>query len=354
MTVHLAGARVIIIGAGVAGACAAVTLQESGARCVLIDPSPIGENASGIAAGMLAPAFESALDPASRGGFELLREARDLWPSMVGEGLLHRAGAIWIGDERSLRLTEGALRREGAVAERLSTTEARSLAPMLRAVQGAVFTPEDWRLETGAALRLLETRFYQAGGELLRARVHDVEPFAASTANGRLEADAVILCAGWESRAWSAVAPELASLEPVKGERVRFPSAPLEGAPIIRTAAGYVSPSAEGAVAGATMISGVADRRTTRASDAFAGLARELFPRLEHAPYEAAAGVRAATPDGLPLVGRSRSGLWLSTGFRRNGWTLAPLAARLIAATLAGADPGRWAEALRPDRVLVS
>jgi len=37
----------------------------------------------GVAAGMLAPAFESALDPSSFGHFALLRTARDLWPDFA-------------------------------------------------------------------------------------------------------------------------------------------------------------------------------------------------------------------------------------------------------------------------------
>jgi glycine oxidase len=42
--------------------------------------------------------------------------------------------------------------------------------------------------------------------------------------------------------------------------------------------------------------------------------------------------VRAATPDGLPLAGPSRSdpSIILAVGARRNGWLLAPLVAGMV------------------------
>jgi glycine oxidase len=52
-------------------------------------------------------------------------------------------------------------------------------------------------------------------------------------------------------------------------------------------------------------------------------------------------GVRASTPDGLPLVGWSATpGVMLAVGARRNGWLLAPLVADLVAAYLKGDNPG--------------
>jgi glycine oxidase len=66
-----------------------------------------------------------------------------------------------------------------------------------------------------------------------------------------------------------------------------------------------------------------------------------LCPALAEARMTTEVGVRAATPDGLPLVGWSTSpGVLLAVGARRNGWLLAPLVADLVAAYLTGKDPG--------------
>ncbi|MBJ7413414.1 MAG: D-amino-acid oxidase, partial [Phenylobacterium sp.] len=64
-----------------------------------------------------------------------------------------------------------------------------------------------------------------------------------------------------------------------------------------------------------------------------------------------AAGVRAATPDGLPMGGPGRApGVMLAVGPRRNGWLLAPLVAQTIAACVTGRDPGSFAARLDPAR----
>ena len=86
---------------------------------------------------------------------------------------------------------------------------------------------------------------------------------------------------------------------------------------------------------------------TRRQRDAAVALAPELAPLA----YRGEAGVRAGTPDGWPLIGRSATpGVFLVTGARRNGWLLAPLVAEVVAAYVGGRDPGPWAPLLHPRR----
>ena len=74
-------------------------------------------------------------------------------------------------------------------------------------------------------------------------------------------------------------------------------------------------------------------------------------PTLASQAVSARVGIRAATPDALPMVGPcSRPDLFLATGLRRNGWLLAPLVAGMIADYLAGRDPGPYARRLDPQR----
>jgi glycine oxidase len=76
-----------------------------------------------------------------------------------------------------------------------------------------------------------------------------------------------------------------------------------------------------------------------------------LFPGLAEATFGLAAGVRAATPDGLSLVGFSRAPkVILATGARRNGWLLAPLVAQVVTACVTGGEAGPYARRLDPDR----
>ena len=95
---ELKGLRVVVGGAGAIGSVLAVQLARQGAQVVLADPAAIGANASGVAAGMLAPAFETLLDSTTAGLYPLLRAARDAWPALVealpGAPALDRSGAM--------------------------------------------------------------------------------------------------------------------------------------------------------------------------------------------------------------------------------------------------------------------
>lgn len=63
-------------------------------------------------------------------------------------------------------------------------------------------------------------------------------------------------------------------------------------------------------------------------------------------------GVRAATPDGLPLIGPhpTRAGLWLALGHEGLGVTTAPATAALLTALMTNATPPLAAAPFAPSR----
>lgn len=345
----LQGARVEVVGAGVVGLCVALELRRRGAEVLLIDEDR-GPNASLVAAGMIAPAFEAVLDDPHPGRLPLLRFARDLWPELAdGRVVVRREGAmVAVRSDADLARVLGAARREGVLCEVLSAAAARARQPRLSPeLAGAVFSPEDWRVEAAGALRVLAQTFADLGGRRRTGRIHGPRHAAPES-----RADVRVICAGWGSRALATLAPELEHLRPIKGQLIRFPGAePREGAAVRDAQGGYLVPSTAGVLVGASMEEGRYDPVPSQeVQDGLRGEAARLMPHLADLPAIGAVGVRAATPDGLPLVGRSRSGAMLATGFRRNGWLLAPLAARIVAEQLAGESPGPWAEAMRPGR----
>lgn len=353
--------HVAVIGAGVLGLSVAAELSRRGARCTVIDPSPLGDNASGVSAGMLAPAFEGAEARAGAQTFALLQDARDLWPAFacaVGADPPDRSGAAFVPDDaEALQQMALALERQGAATKRLDDAAVERLQPgLVSGGCGGLFTPEDWRLDPGPLLQALAAAIVAAGGRLLRVRANGLASDRVELGREVLSIDAAVVCAGFDSEAFSAAVPEVSILRPVKGQRLRFTGAGPRSGAVVRSERGYVVPSADGAIAGATMEAGLSDRRPTEeATAALRAMAVRLFPTLAGGEAEAAAGVRAETPDGLPLVGRSTSGVFLAAGARRNGWLLAPLAAAVIADAIAGTSEAdsvssRWADALRPDR----
>jgi glycine oxidase len=314
----MTGARVTVAGAGALGLCIALALARRGAQVVVRDPAPVGDNASGVAAGMLAPAFEAALDPVAADHFPLLRAARDLWPAFAPVAL-DRTGAVWRGPD----------------AERV---EARldALGARWRRTPEGPFTDEDWRLDPGAAMTVLYAQAARAGVRFDPWAVEDPEDGLLVVATG----------AGG-----GALAPELARLTPIKGHILRIVGGPTAG-PVIRGDGVYLCPDPAAAVLGATMEAGRADRQVDPLQVAdLKRFGERLWPGLATLPARAEVGVRAGTPDGLPMVGWSRrAGVMLAVGARRNGWLLAPLVAQAVAAYLADEDPGPWAARLDPRR----
>jgi glycine oxidase len=332
------GPRVTVAGAGVFGLASALALADAGCSVTVCDPG--GGNASRVAAGMIAPVFEAVLDETARPHLELLLHARDLWPALAqraGIGL-DRTGAMALGDDDWLDELEG---RFGVLYLRPATlggATARAMAPGLsERFERALLTREDWRVDAPAGLAAMTAAAREAG-----------VTFEARAVEARGDADVVVLATGADTRL-ADLAPELARLSPIKGHIVRL-SALAVGA-VVRGQGIYAAPG-EAMVFGATMEPGVADAAVDAATgETLRAAGLELFPGLAGAPVTVEAGVRAATPDGLPLVGPSvASGVVLATGARRNGWLLAPLVAQVVAATVMGRDAGPYAGRFDPGR----
>ena len=357
----LAGARVVVAGAGAVGSAIAATLAACGAAVIWIDPAAEGDNASGVAAGMLAPGFEAVLDGGDAQAFTLLEAARDRWPALLGrlgdpDVGLWRGGAVWLDlpgadglDAHDLKARFDAL---GAEADVVDAATARGFLASLPAdLTGALYTPEDWSLDPPLALAALRSAAIAAGAEVIRERVVAFDAGVARLSDGRtIAADALVLATGADA---SRIAPETAGLTPIKGHILRqVLSGRRTGGPVLRGVGGYVSATASGVHVGATMEPGVNDALVDPAIvERLTRFGERLYPALAGAGLTARTGVRAATPDGLPLVGPSVAPkLLLATGMRRNGWLLAPLVAEMIAAYLTGDDPGPHAARLNPRR----
>lgn len=354
----LNGLAASVVGSGVFGLTAALQLARQGVFVTLYDPAPLGDNASGVAAGMLAPALETGLD-ATADHFPLLLRARDRWPDLlsnlgVGTEALGREGAVFVAGATEVAALERRLEAAGAQAELLSRSQALAMAPglALSEAEQALLAPQDWRLSPPRLLRALRAAYDLAGGQVRSDRVGVAGGRLVTEAGVPLASDVVVLASGAQASELVGAAPELALLQPVKGQILHFKGGPSAG-PVIRTPRGYLAPQPEGAVVGATMEPGLSDRTTDPATLAtLRAEASRLFPALAAAPAQGMAGVRAATPDGLPLVGSSVAGpdVVLCVGARRNGWLLAPLAAEIVVATLSGTPGGSDAEPLSPAR----
>jgi glycine oxidase len=325
--------KVAIAGAGVFGLASALSLARAGASVLVIDPAPLGDNASGVAAGMLAPAFECLSDPLARPHAADLKEARDFWPDFASASgvRLDRRGALAPAEDAEALAAE--LAELGFAAQVLTAAEAKAMAPGLDdGVGTALFTGEDWRLDAPDALIRLREAAEAEGVRFEKDVVRDYRDGRALTRGGRRHAVDRLVVATGAAMGLTDLAFELRKLTPIKGQIVRTDLA-YEG-PVLRGEGVYVAPGVGGALIGATMEVGLADRDIDGEQvRRLVGFGAELLPALAGAKLTPSAGVRAGAADGLPLVGKGEfAGVILAVGARRNGWLLAPLVAEAVTA----------------------
>ncbi len=81
-------------------------------------------------------------------------------------------------------------------------------------------------------------------------------------------------------------------------------------------------------------------------------VARALFPLADRVDATPWMGVRPATPDMLPIIGKlpGQDGAWCAFGHAAQGLTLGPTTGRLLADMMTGAAPFLDPEPYRPDR----
>jgi glycine oxidase len=314
--------NIVVAGAGVIGSTIALVLARAGSRVTLMGSAPTQATASGVAAGMLAPACEVLFDETSRGHFELLAAARDLWPAMAKTiGLpLAGEGALAVGDATEVSDWADRLTALGAACRKLRPQEVPAFAPRLRTGACALLTAEDFSLDAIEGLARLRRAVVEAGASV-----------EAGTVTGAQGADLLVIATG-AAQGLVDAAPELARLTPIKGHILRSQE-PFERGPVVRAAGVYLCPMSGRLILGASMEVGRDDDEVDPAVVAeLTARGEALAPSLARFTWRAATGVRAATPDGLPMVGFSRApGVVLAVGARRNGWLLAPMIARVVA-----------------------
>jgi glycine oxidase len=249
--------------------------------------------------------------------------------------------------------------RLGLPVERLRPTQARALEPALApTVRLALDIPTDHSIDPRKLVAALGRAF---GGELRRARATGLavtgERVTGVLVDGEeISAGAVVVAAGVHVADLAMPEHARVPVRPVKGQvlRLRDPGGPGLVERTIRGESAYFVPRGDGRyVLGATMEERGWD--TTPTAGGVYELVRdisEIVPGVLELDIEALlAGLRPATPDNLPAIGRGAlEGLVWATGHFRNGILLTPVTAELVAAALAGEALPEWAAPADPLR----
>lgn len=352
---------IVIVGGGVIGCALAHYLTRAGALVTLIERQRLAQEASWATAGIisapLAPTI--AIDRARlelrsaelfRGLVEELRETTGIAVEYNPTGEL----LVALSDAEAEALHEAIpwQRNLGLPVEWLDGDDARRREPALGpGVRGGIWVP------TVASLRGHRLTLALARAARLRgATIVEETPVdglltegervvGVRTRAGEFRADATVIAAG----AWSALLGATIGLavptQPVRGQMLALadPEPPLRH--IVAGGGGYLLPRADGSVAVAATVDppGFDTRVTTQGLAWLANLVQAVAPALAGARViETWAGLRPASPDNAPIIGRApgHDGLWIATGHHRNGILWAPITGELLSrAILTGEIP---------------
>jgi glycine oxidase len=370
-----AGCDVAVVGAGIVGAAIAWECASRGARVALLDRGEPGCGASGVAAGMLAPCSEvheagpflllARASLASWPAFaERLREESGIDPELALDGLLRVA----LDDEAAAGVQAQLAWQERAgisAGEWIDARRAAALEPALSdEVAGAAWYPGEGHVHSAITVRALVAAARRRGVEV-RSGVEVV-----GTARGGsgvalrdgedIAAGAVVLAAGARlSALCDAFGGTALPVRPVHGQLVALRG--LSNPPrhvLYAGAHGYVVAKRDGTVlAGATEEDrGFETAPSDEVTDRLHQRAQQLFPAAATAASrDAFVGLRPATPDHLPLLGRlpdAPGNVYVAGGHHRNGVLLAPETARGMAEMVldSAAPPAPGWEAFDPAR----
>ncbi|WP_421729286.1 NAD(P)/FAD-dependent oxidoreductase [Brevundimonas sp.] len=326
---------VVIVGAGVLGLCTAVTLKRRGHRVAVIDPG--GRNASAVAAGMIAPALEAALDDVTPERAALFRSARRVWDDFGVD--LEPGPAAWRGPGGE------------AVAARL-----KALGFAVRVEGADVLTPEDVRIEPETVLAAWREDLQEGWIQDTARQMERVgEGWRVTGADGGvIEAPFVVLASGTATAPGGsprAVAGLIQQLQPIRGQ-IGWTAERLSDR-VMRGEGAYVAPSQGGTLIGASMEAGRRDLEPEAETGQrlLAAAGRLVGRDLSGTAMDWRVGIRGSTIDGLPLAGATgEAGLFLALAPRRNGWLLGPLIGQVVADGIEGRATSVEAAAFDPRR----
>jgi glycine oxidase len=343
----------VIIGGGMIGLSLAAELQRHGRRVRVLDRRTTHPIASWAAAGILPP-------PITRPTYEPLEQIRNLSHRLyepwcrdlsAASGInvsYRRCGGVYLGRLRGERVSlQAALmdwETDGVHIEAWTPDQLRRAEPAL-----APLPPSTAIYHMPDEVLVRPPRILKALRELLRRSrvpVHDradifgwdllhADRVRLQTSIGTLEARHYCVAAGpWTPELLAPLGLDL-PVEPRRGQIVRWYHEPALLKRVINEGPRYLVCREDGHLLVGSTVEDVGFEGTTtdEGVQELVRFARDLVPALrEVEPAEHWAGLRPATPDGKPYLGRVPGwpNISIATGHFRSGVHLAPATARLM------------------------
>ncbi len=326
---------VVVVGAGLAGACAALELARS-RSVVVLDAHRPASGASGAAAGLVNPFAGRRGARAWRAGEA--RAALDVVADAVGvpvesSGVLRPAA----NPKQAADFVRSA---EAWPDEATFVSESHGRWPSVEAPLGALWIPGGGHVDVARLVRgILAAAEYLGAvvrtGVRLTGWTEQAGVVDALTDSGVIPSEALVLCPGADV----AALPGLSHLAwgRVKGQTVTLEARLPDRLPAVAGGV-YIVPGASGVVVGATFEH---QFETLEPDPQTSAMLRERAARLIPALADAAilsarAGIRltvpaSVSPDRVPRLEAVSARVWLFAGLGSRGLLTAPLLARAFA-----------------------
>lgn len=362
--------KAIVVGGGIVGLAVAEALVRRGVKVELLERNAeVGMEASGVAAGILSPLAE-AEGPGPflnllLSGHRLISEEVERLAHLTGVDLQYRVAgmmaiALTESEEEGLRRKLAWQQAAGWMPEAMEPQQIRREEPAIDGpVRFGIWWPDTSQINALRFVQAYQKAFELEGGRIRtgtavrRFWVEKDRVLGVETANEKIEAQAVVNCAGpWAG--FDSSCPVKIPALPVKGQILLLSSPGEVVRHIVKSAKTYlVQRDSNQLFVGTTVEQAGFDKRVTSEGvrsirDQVGELASGTSPLRQAAAW---AGLRPGTPDLKPILGPTPlKGLWMATGHFRNGILLAPLTGQILADAILGEPPAVDLESFRLDR----
>jgi glycine oxidase len=352
--------KVIILGGGIVGLSCAWACRRDGHEVTLLEPYECGGQASGAAAGMLAPFAENAegADPF----FQLSLASLRLYPKWRDE--VSSASAIpfeytnsgtllAVYHEADVLALEERLRWQrphGSQGSIIAGDELFRMEPLLaRNTVAAMHIPVESHVYAPDYVRALRDACSREGVQIVE-RLQSVEVVdwrngleIRTGTRGIFTGDRLVVCMGAWSQELERTFGIRIPIYPIRGQICAYTAPDRPVRHMVFGSQGYLVAKANGTlVCGASEdVAGFDTSVTERGISRLRKWNKAMFPHLaDQEPFHTWAGLRPATQDGFPLIGAlpEAKHVIFATGHYRNGILLSPVTGEWVAAMIRGMD----------------
>lgn len=347
--------EIVIVGGGVIGLLSAFVLAQANCKVTILEKSSGATESSWAGGGIVSPMYPWRYSPAVTALSQLAqveypRLAQQLLAMTGVDVELNACGMLMLEAEDKRDALVWAKQYQQPIHE-LKATGVSELSPLLAHFDSGLWLPHIANVRNPRLLRALVQAVEMLGVRYIKqadvvgwhSETHRMT--ALETRDGqKYQADAFVVTAGaWTGQLLASLTIAM-PVKPIKGQMILYKLPTQQLAQIVLHQGHYLIPRQDGHIlCGSTVEdTGFVKQTTAEALQLLTQSAERILPMLaNYTPIGHWAGLRPASPNGIPFIGRvpQFANLWVNAGQFRNGLVLAPASAQLLADLILQREP---------------